>query len=413
MLDSTRLLTTIYNISINNVKYLLSFIFLRIFVDNIIGRMRILYVTDALAVWGGIERVLSDKMNYLVQKYDYEVFVVTADQGDHLIPFPLDERIHVKDMNIRFHQQYIHHGIKRLLKYRELERLFRNRLKTYISEIRPDVISCIRDGYASTVLDIKRNIPVIFESHAMYRDVEFENSTLLHRFITYMKRRKFRKLNLVVALTQGDADDWKCVCRHVCVIPNVVHLNETGKYSPCKSKNVVLAGRFDLQKDQATMLDIWSIVQHRHPDWVLDMYGNGELMSYYEQEVARRNLNVHIHPAVPNIFEKYMEASMLVMSSLYEPFGLVLAEAMSCGLPVVAFDCPYGPADIITDGVDGFLVEKRNVDCFAECVCQLIENESLRHKMGKNAIISAQRFQTEIIMPKWKQLFEQLCLSSQ
>lgn len=413
MLDSTRLPTTICNISKNNVKYLLSLIFLCIFVDNIRGYMRILYVTDALAVWGGIERVLSDKMNYLVQQYGYEVYVVTADQGDHQIPFPLDERIHVKDMNIRFHQQYKYHGIKRILKYRELERLFRNRLKTYISEIRPDVISCIRDGYASTVLDIKRNIPVIFESHAMFRDVEFENSTLLHRLITYMKRRKFRKLNLVVALTQGDADDWKCVCRHVCVIPNVVHLNETGKYSPCKSKNVVLVGRFDLQKDQATMLDIWSIVQHRHPDWILDMYGNGELMSYYEQEVARRNLNVHIHPAVPDIFEKYMEASMLVMSSLYEPFGLVLAEAMSCGLPVVAFDCPYGPADIIHDGVDGFLVENRNVDCFAECVCQLIENEPLRHQMGNNAIVSAQRFRAEMIMPKWKQLFDQLCRSFQ
>ena len=333
---------------------------------------------------------------------------MTADQGTHPTPFPLDERIHIKDMNIRFHQQYKYHGIKRFLKYRELERLFRNRLNTYISEIIPDVISCIRDGYASAVLDVKGNIPVIFESHAMYRDVEFENSTLLHRFITYMKRRKLRKLDMVVTLTQGDADDWKRVCRHVCVIPNVVHLNETGKYSLCKSKNVVFAGRFDFQNDQAVMLDIWSIVQQRHPDWVLDMYGNGELLSYYKQEVARRNLNVHIHPAVPDIFEKYMEASMLVMSSLYEPFGLVLAEAMSCGLPVVAFDCPYGPADIIHDGVDGFLVENRDINSFAERVCRLIEKEALRQMMGKAAISSIQRYQSEMIMPKWKQLFEQL-----
>lgn len=388
---------------------MLSLIILRTFVNYFIVCMRILYVTDALAVWGGIERVLSDKMNYLVQEYGYEIYVVTADQGDHPIPFPLDERIHVKDLNIRFHQQYKYHGIKRIIKYQELERLFKNRLKKCIYEIRPDVISCIRDGYASAVLDIKGNIPVIFESHAMYRDVEFENATLIHRFITYLKRRKFRKLDMLVALTQGDADDWKRVCRHVCVIPNVVHLNESGKYSLCKSKDVILAGRFDLQKDQASMLDIWSIVQKQHPDWTLFMYGNGELKAFFEQEVDSRKLNVQIHPAVPDIFEKFLEASMLVMSSLYEPFGLVLAEAMSCGLPVVAFDCPYGPADIINNGTDGFLVENRNIDAFAECVCQLIENEPLRQKMGKTAISSAQRFRAEVIMPKWKQLFEQLC----
>ena len=372
--------------------------------------MRILYITDALAVWGGIERVLSDKMNYLVQEYGYEVYVVTADQGNHPIPFPLDERIRVKDLAIRFHQQYKYHGIKRILKYHELERLFKDRLESYITEIKPDVISCIRDGYASTVLRMKSSIPVIFESHAMYRDVVYENSTLLHRMVTFFKRLRLRKLDKLVALTQGDADDWKRVCRHVCVIPNIVHLNDSGKYSSCESKTVVLAGRFDLQKDQASMLDVWSIVQKRHPDWVLNMYGNGELKSFYEQEVVRRELNVFIHSAVPYIMEKYIEASMLVMSSLYEPFGLVLAEAMSCGLPVVAFDCPYGPADIVKDGENGFLVENRNIEAFAERVCQLIEDEQLRVKMGKTAIASVQRYRAEMIMPKWKQLFEQLII---
>ena len=96
------------------------------------------------------------------------------------------------------------------------------------------------------------------------------------------------------------------------------------------------------------------------------------------------------------------------MSSLYEPFGLVLAEAMSCGVPVVAFDCPYGPAEIIHDGVDGFLVEDRNVEAFADRVCQLMENEQLRHDMGKAAVSSAQRYKAENIMPQWDQLFSSL-----
>jgi len=97
-----------------------------------------------------------------------------------------------------------------------------------------------------------------------------------------------------------------------------------------------------------------------------------------------------------------------LMTSLYEPFGLVLVEAMSCGLPVVAFDCPYGPADIIHDGKDGFLVEDRNIEAYSDKVCQLIENEKLRSEMGRIASRSSQCYKAEKIMPQWVNLFEQL-----
>ncbi len=367
--------------------------------------MRVLYVTDALAIWGGIERVLSDKMNYLVRELGYEIYVVTADQGEHPIPFPLDKRIHIMDLNIRFHQQYSFHGFKRILKHRKLERLFRSHLSSYIKEIKPDVISCIRDGYASAVLDIETSIPVIFESHAMYKDVEYENSTFIHRYSTYLFRRKFKKLNKLVTLTQGDANDWRKVCRNVIVIPNVVHLNESGRYSQCKENRAVFAGRFDIQKDFGTLVRVWEIVQMNHPDWCLDVYGNGQLKQYYEGIVSEKKLNIIIHPAVPDIIEKFICSSMLLMSSLYEPFGLVLVEAMSCGIPVVAFDCPYGPADIIKDGVDGFLIADRDIHAYANRVCQLINDEQLRFKMGRAAIQSSQRYKSEIIMPKWDQLF--------
>ena len=370
--------------------------------------MRILYVTDALAVWGGIERVLSDKLNYLVQHYDYEVYIVTADQGDHPIPFHLDEHIVVKDLHIRFHQQYKYWGVRRILKYKERGKLYKNRLSLYIAEVKPDIISCIRDGCASAVLEIESTIPVIFESHAMYKDVEFEKSTFIHRVTTYLNRMKFRKLKRVVTLTQGDANDWKRVCNDVCVIPNVVHLNDSGETSDCMSKRAIFAGRFDIQKNIGSLLKVWTLVQQRHPDWVLDVYGNGELKPFYEKEVSNQKLNIMIHPAVPDIMDRFIESSILLMTSLYEPFGLVLAEAMSCGLPVVAFDCPYGPADIIHNEIDGYLIEDGNVEAFANKVSQLIDNEQLRKKMGQAGVLSSQRYKPEIVMPKWIKLFEEL-----
>ena len=96
------------------------------------------------------------------------------------------------------------------------------------------------------------------------------------------------------------------------------------------------------------------------------------------------------------------------MTSLFEPFGLVLAEAMSCGLPVVAYDCPYGPADIISDGVDGMLISNRNVNEYVEKVCQLIENEELRREMGHAGIHSSQRYSASSVMPLWVQLFKDI-----
>lgn len=370
--------------------------------------MRILYVTDALAVWGGIERVISDKLNYLVQHYGYEIYVLTADQGNHSIPFPLDNRIIIKDLNIRFHQQYQFHGFKRLVKHRELEMRFRCLLSDYINSINPDVISCIRDGYVCAILDVNESIPTIFESHAMYRDIYFEKSTILHLFMSYIKRKRFKSLDKIVTLTRGDADDWSQVCKNICVIPNVVHLNVSGNYSTCDNSKCIFAGRFDNQKNIGALIQIWTLVQRRHPNWAMDVYGNGHLKPYYEKIVSEEHLNIVIHPAVPDILDKFKESSMLLMTSLYEPFGLVLVEAMSCGIPVVAFDCPYGPSDIIHNGKDGYLVENGNVEAFAERICQLIENKDLRLKMGQLGILSAQKYRADMIMYKWKQLFEEL-----
>ena len=156
------------------------------------------------------------------------------------------------------------------------------------------------------------------------------------------------------------------------------------------------------------MLGIWSQVNEKHPDWQLRIYGDGELKDYYMPIIQGMDANIHVFPPTPAIVEKYFESSILILTSLFEPFGLVLPEAMSCGLPVVAFDCPYGPAEIITDGVDGFLIQNRNVEAFADKVCQLIEDEALRKKMGEAGALSSMRYSPDRIMPQWKTLLENL-----
>ena len=195
---------------------------------------------------------------------------------------------------------------------------------------------------------------------------------------------------MTVALTQGDADEWRKLTPRVCVIPNVVHLNESGLYCDCTAKSAIYVGRFSKQKNVGSLLRIWKLVHERFPDWCLHIYGGyGEEQDSIFVKIKQLDANIQVHEVTSNMMEKYRESSLLLMTSSYEPFGLVLPEAMSCGLPVVAFDCPYGPADIITDGTDGFLVKERSCDDFSNRVCLLMDHLDLRIKMGKSGIESS------------------------
>ena len=115
---------------------------------------------------------------------------------------------------------------------------------------------------------------------------------------------------------------------------------------------------------------------------------------------------VVLHKPTDHIFDAYCDSSFLILTSLYEPFGLVMPEAMSCGLPVVAFDCPYGPRSIITDGVDGFLVAEGDERAFADRMRLLMTQPERCRAMGDAAIGKAHSFAATAIMPRWTELFK-------
>lgn len=371
--------------------------------------MRLLYVCDALAVYGGLERVLIEKANWLVEQEDYEVCLLTVNQGDHPVNFPLHPDVQFEDLDIRFYLQYHVPLWRRFAKNRRLHRLFRERLASKIQEKDPDVIICTRLDYIRDVVSMKGNIPLVFESHSSCLASRFEGDGLLRRLHVHYLQLAVKKAVMTVALTQGDAAEWRKLTPRVCVIPNVVHLNDSGFYSDCTAKSVIFVGRFSKQKDIGSLLYIWKLVHQRRPDWCLHIYGGyGEEQDSLLAKIKQMDANIQVHEATSNMMEKYRDSSILLLTSYYEPFGLVLPEAMSCGLPVVAFNCPYGPADIITDGIDGFLISKRSSEIFANRVCQLMDHMELRVKMGKSGIESSKKYAEGCIMPFWKQLFGQL-----
>ena len=385
--------------------------------------MRIVYVTDAFAVWGGMERVLADKMNALAGQYGWEVTLITTNQGEHPLTYELHPNVRHVDLGVRLHQEYQFRGFKKLLKRRELKHILKNRIKRVVDDIAPDIIVCVKLVFSPVLTDLKGDLPLVVESHTLCHSEKMDEVGILRRLYIRSLKRNIRKADAVVALTEGDADDWKAYNDNVHVIPNVVHLNDQGDDQGDRSlilfqeKDIkrpvplIYVGRFSKQKDIDSLLRIWAIIHQQYPDWRLDIYGEGELKEHYLSIIHKMNANINVYEPTADIMEVYREHSILLLTSLYEPFGLVLPEAMSCGLPVVAFDCPFGPADIITDGVDGYLIEDRDVELFAQRVGQLISDYDLRVKMGKAGIASSKRYQASRIMPQWIQLFEQLTSS--
>lgn len=369
--------------------------------------MKILYIFRSLAVWGGIERILTDKMNYLSEQDGVDVYLLTSDQGSHPITYHLSDRVHHEDLDVCFYQQYRFHGLRRLMVAWKMNRQYLHLLRERLQIIQPDLIVCTTADKIGTIAKVKGNIPLVVESHSICsRTLNNGRNRLHRRLYRHHFLNSLSKAGCVVALTEGDAKEWRKYHHQVMVIPNFIHPHEE-HISDCSAKKVIFVGRFDYQKRVQDAICIWKRVRERHSDWTLEVYGDGE-MRQEVSSLASSVGGVTIHQPTSQIFQVYQECSFLISTSLFEPFGLVIPEAMSCGLPVVAFNCPYGPNDLIADGEDGYLVDSGDFKSFTDKICKLIENSELCKTMGQMAILSSQRYMHGQIMPLWKQLFSQL-----
>ena len=369
--------------------------------------MRALYLFRSLAAWGGIERILVDKMNGLSTLYGIEVFMLTTDQGLHPIPYRINGQVNVEDLGICFYHKYRYHLFSRLFVSYKMKCRYEQLLADRLKKISPDVIVCTSSDHIETIVKLKGSIPLVVESHSIcIRTIEQGKWWIQRKIYRQRFLHAISKADVVIALTEKDALEWRKYHPLVKVIPNMVHIEE-GFPSKLESKHAIFLGRFDYQKRVQDAIMIWKEVSKLHPDWVLDIYGEGDL----EDEIsamASGMVNILIHKPTHEIFKCYRESSFLIATSLFEPFGLALVEAMNCGLPVIAFDCPYGPAEIVTHGKDGFLIKNRDKSAFANRISDLINSPISRIQMGNAAIMASLRFLPSSILPKWKRLFDDL-----
>lgn len=359
--------------------------------------MKILYITPDLTNSGGIARVISLKANYFVSVLDYEVHILAANTINSYFFY---------DFNKKIQWDTIPNSSKSLFFLLNYIRL----IKKVITQKKPDVIIvCDAVLWVSIPWLIKTKIPMLFETHVSKFLKKKENQNNISEFkrglIDFFKQITLNKFDKVIFVTQNASEEWNL--KNSKIIPNPISFTSQ-KASNLNSKKAIVVTRHSYEKGLDRLLLIWKKVIAKHSDWVLDIYGQWENDLTYQHMASDLQLSNHLNFIAPtkDIQTKYAESSIYLMTSRSEALPMVLIEAMNCGLPCVAYDCPCGPRAIINDEENGFLIENGNENDFVNTIITLIENENLRIKIGENAKISSQKYNMNSVMQLWKNLLE-------
>ena len=374
-------------------------------------KLNIVYIVQTLHVVGGLERIQTEKMNALVATGRYRVSVVCVCQKEGTPnAFPLSREVQQICLGQVFDpkQPFRSNPVRFFIGWMKWRRQSRQFLNEALNALRPDVVVATVNHIPNGFCRLKAK--TVIESHCNLSE------TLRGRLIPWYSRWAIahvaRRVSAVVTLTRSDALQWTFAHRME-VIPNFSLMNAAG---PCgyRSRRVLAVGRICEQKGLDLLVEAWKTVALRHPDWHLDIYGEGDQRKALHQQIDRQGLSGHVtlHPATNDVASAYASAAFYVMSSRYEGFGLVLIEAMRCGLPCVSFDCPSGPSEIITDGRDGILVPYRGlsreeqVDGLAQALCRMLDHEEQIPVMGKAAQETSRKYTAGSVIPMWERLFE-------
>ena len=379
--------------------------------------MNIVYCLDSICILGGIERATITKANALSNINDNHVYIIVAEHRGE--PFmPINPKVNIINLEIQYYRDY---GKSRLESYKILieERYkHKERLSKVLNEINPNIVISTgkSERYFINRLKIKSKPKFIREFHLTKNHKNICSTTLFNKYWNkasdlYESIFHLSKFDKLIILTEEEKKYWKNNTK-LCVIPNPVNINHTYQ-SNQQNKIVVAAGRLSEEKNFKSLISAWKEVTKIHPEWELRIWGDGSLRNELETQIKNYNLSNHVilKGHTHNILQEISKASFFVMTSISESFGLVLVEAMSCGLPVISYACPTGPIEIISNNIDGFLVPVNNEKELANKIILLMENKNKRIEMSNHALNKAQYFSVDNIIDKYMNLFIDLSKS--
>jgi len=367
--------------------------------------MKIVYILEQFHLHGGAEKITCIKANWFAKK-GFDVTIISNNQNTKKNIYSLEKSIKFIDLGINYKTgtSYLHpkHLIlvpKHIIK-----------LHKALTKIKPDVVILLSLQFDYYFLPFITKSKIIREFHSsryLYNTNRNKNNSFFKKFKYKLHDFIEKKYTYNVILTPEEKKHYNS--QNTIIIPNGIN-NTAKQTAKLINKTVISAGRIAPVKGLDKLINTWYIVAKKHSDWKLEIYGGGNKkdIEKLQEQINKLNLQkqVCLCGQTDDLNSKMLEASIYVMSSKTECFPMVLLEAQSIGLPIVSFDCPYGPRNIITNNQDGILVEDQNNDKLANAIMQLIENKNTRIEMGKTAKKNILKLQEQEVMNMWFKLFK-------
>lgn len=373
--------------------------------------MKVIYSIAATYNSGGMERVLANKANWLVRN-GYEISILTTDQKARSSFFEFDPRIRFYDLGVNYEDNNGGSFLNKLIRYPFKQWKHYRTLKKLLPELKADVVVSMFCNDAAILPKIKDGSKKVLEIHfSRFKRQQYGRKgiwKLADELRSSNDIKVVSDFDRFIVLTEEDKGYWGDLA-NIQVIPNARSF-AFDKPAELNEKTVIAVGRYCYQKDLSKLINAWSHVCKNVDDWKLNLVGDGEDREILQKQIDELALNdkVILGRAETDMKTVYANASILALSSRYEGLPMVLLEAQAAGLPIVSFECKCGPRDVITDGVDGFLVKEGDVEALAERLLQLIQDEALRKSMGKEAYRNSERFSEERVMAQWEKLFKEV-----
>lgn len=337
--------------------------------------MKILFIINSLRNKSGSERVAVELANKMSTIANYDITLLNRESTKESTAYPVADNVDVVNLCGNLFHFYM-------------------KLKEHISTSNYDVVVVHNMGKLSLLCAFVPNIKKL---------VVLEHVSFVSRpqKIQSLSKLLYRKIDQVVTLTQNDKEQFDKFHSNVLVIPNFSPFPISSTHQQ-NNKQIVTIGRLTDQKNYIHLLQAWEKIYQSIPEWKLNIYGEGEHHSMLDDYITRKSLrNVTLMGTTSNVKQVYEQSSFFVMSSKYEGLPMVLIEAQSFGLPIVSYNCPYGPSDVIQENKNGLLVEDQNIDKLAEAILKLASSPDLLNRFSQESLLNAEKYQPEQILKIW------------